>query len=86
MVRGHYQKQQENFKSLLCISSTRRRMANCPCMRTSSHAGLVVPAPRSQDRNVKLFFVPDTRPRSRWAHLHSAFFDSCSAAACSVWL
>lgn len=29
MVCGHCQKQQENFESKTCISSTRRRMANC---------------------------------------------------------
>lgn len=86
MVRGHYQKQEENFKSKFSISSTRRRMADCPCMCTSSHAALVVPALCSQDRNVKLFFVPDTRHPSRWAHLSSTFRDSCSAAARSVWL
>lgn len=95
MVRGHCQKQQENFESKTCISSTRRRMANCLTYNvrlplhiyiyTSSQAGLVVPAAHSQDGKVKLFFVRDARHHSRWAHLSSALRDSCSAAAWLVW-
>jgi len=66
MVHGHCQKHQENFKSKNCISSAKRRMANwltgvCPCPYASSRAGVVVPAPRSQDAKVKLFLVPGAR-------------------------
>lgn len=59
----------------------------CPCIYiyTSSQAGLVVPAPHSQEGKVKLFFVRDARHHSRWAHLSSALRDSCSAAAWLVW-